>query len=158
VPQLAGPNWTELVARIRTDDQSGIEERYRVFATGLRFYLCRQLGPQDLDDKVRNTFLIVMHAVGRGELRESERLIGLVRTVLRRQVVAHIDQSPHNPWQQVGIGSSNGRGLELRPRGHRYPPAAGRDRADGSERLFETRPGDPEALLSAGAIAAADLR
>lgn len=104
---MAGPNWTELVARIRTDDQSGMEELYRVFARGVRFYLCRQLGPQeDLDDKVRNTFQIVTHAVRCGELREPERLMGLVRTVLRRQVVAHINQLPQHRRQQVRIGSS----------------------------------------------------
>jgi len=30
-----------------------------VFSRGIRFYLCRQLGPQDIDDKVHDIFLIV---------------------------------------------------------------------------------------------------
>jgi len=47
---LAGPNWTALVEKIKVDDQSGMEELYRVFSRGVRFYLCRQLGPQDLED------------------------------------------------------------------------------------------------------------
>jgi RNA polymerase sigma factor (sigma-70 family) len=67
--------------------------------------LCRQLGPQDLEDKVHDTFLIVVQAVRRGELREPERLMGFVRTVVRRQVAAHIDQAVHNRRQQVGIES-----------------------------------------------------
>jgi len=102
---LAGPNWTALVEKIKIDDQSGMEELYRVFSRGVRFYLCRQLGPQDLEDKVHDTFLIVVQAVRRGELREPERLMGFVRTVVRRQVAGHIDQAVHARRQQVGIES-----------------------------------------------------
>jgi RNA polymerase sigma-70 factor (ECF subfamily) len=102
---LPGPNWSELVDKIKVDDQNGMEELYRVFSRGVRFYLCRQLGPQDLEDKVHDTFLIVVQAVRRGELREPERLMGFVRTVVRRQVAAHIDQAVHTRRQQVGIES-----------------------------------------------------
>src|SRR5258708_36666094 len=68
----------------------------RVLSRGIRFYLCRQLGPQDLDDKVHDTFVIVVQAIRKGELREPERLMGFVRTVARRQVAAHIDQVVHS--------------------------------------------------------------
>jgi RNA polymerase sigma-70 factor (ECF subfamily) len=102
---ISGPHWIDLVDRIKADDQSGMEELYRVFSRGVRFYLCRQLGPQDLEDKVHDTFLIVVQAVRRGELREPERLMGFVRTVVRRQVAAHIDQAVHSRRQQVGIES-----------------------------------------------------
>jgi len=102
---ISGPSWTDLVEKIKRDDQSAMEELYRVFSKGVRFYLCRQLGPQDLEDKVHDTFLIVVQAVRRGELREPERLMGFVRTVVRRQVAAHIDQAVHNRRQQVGLES-----------------------------------------------------
>lgn len=84
-------DWHELVARIRTGDNSGLEDLYGLFARGIRFYLCRQLGPQELDDKVHDAFLIVVQAIKRGDLREPERLMGFVRTVVRRQVAAYID-------------------------------------------------------------------
>src|SRR5229473_4673360 len=100
-PQLN--NWTNLVEKIKADDHGGMEDLYRVFSKGVRFYLCRQLGPQDLEDKVHDTFLIVVQAVRRGELREPERLMGFVRTVVRRQVAAHIDQAVHTRRQQVGL-------------------------------------------------------
>ena len=45
-------SWANMVERIQADDPSGMEELYGIFTTGIRFYLCRQLGPQDLDDKV----------------------------------------------------------------------------------------------------------
>jgi RNA polymerase sigma-70 factor, ECF subfamily len=102
-PETAGTHWVDLVERIKTEDQSGMEELYKVFSRGVRFYLCRQLGPQDLEDKVHDTFLIVVQAVRRGELREPERLMGFVRTVVRRQVAAHIDQAVHTRRQQVGL-------------------------------------------------------
>jgi len=35
------------------------KDLYSLFARGIRFYLCRQLGPQELDDKVHDAFLIV---------------------------------------------------------------------------------------------------
>src|ERR1017187_8294479 len=78
--------WASLVEKIRQNNPDGMEELYRVFSRGVRFYLCRQLGPQDLDDRVHDTFLIVAQAIQRGELREPDRLMGYVRTIVRRQV------------------------------------------------------------------------
>jgi len=89
----AEPSWSELVQRIRYGDPSGMEELYGVFSKGIRLLLCRQLGPQDLDDKVHDVFLIITQAIRRGDLREPERLMGYVRTVVRRQVAAHIDSA-----------------------------------------------------------------
>ena len=68
-----------------------MEELYHLFSTGIRFYLCRQLGPQDLDDKVHDIFLIITQSIQRGDLREPERLMGYVRTIVRRQVAAYIE-------------------------------------------------------------------
>ena len=82
-----------MVARIKANDPSGMEELYGVFTTGIRFYLCRQLGPQDLDDKVHDAFLTIAQSIRRGDLREPERLMGYVRTVIRRQVAGYIGQA-----------------------------------------------------------------
>jgi len=68
-----------------------LEELYAIFTTGIRFYLCRQLGPQDLDDRVHEAFMTITASIRRGNLREPERLMGYVRTVVRRQVAAHIE-------------------------------------------------------------------
>lgn len=84
--------WGTLVSRIQDGEPEAMEELYRIFSRGIRFYLCRQLGPQELDDKVHDTFLIVVQAIRRGELREPERLMGFVRTIVRRQVAAYIDE------------------------------------------------------------------
>ncbi len=98
-----GNSWVQLVERIRTGDPSGMEELYRVFSKGIRFYLCRQLGAQDLDDKVHDIFLIITQSIQKGDLREPERLMGYVRTIVRRQVAAHIDQAVHSRRNQTEL-------------------------------------------------------
>ena len=86
-------NLVDLVHRIHSGTTDGMEELYRMFSKGVRFYLCRLLGPQEIDDKVHDTFLVVVQAIRKGELREPERLMGFVRTIVRRQVAAHIDRA-----------------------------------------------------------------
>jgi RNA polymerase sigma factor (sigma-70 family) len=90
-PPVEEARWRRLVERIQHGDDAGMRELYEIFHRGVRFYLCRQLGSQELEDKVHDTFLIVVEAIQAGELRQPERLMGFVRTVVRRQVAAHID-------------------------------------------------------------------
>jgi RNA polymerase sigma-70 factor (ECF subfamily) len=104
-PPQQNARWEQLVEQIRAGEAEGMESLYRVFARGVRFYLCRQLGPQELDDKVHDTFLIVVQAIRRGELREPERLMGFVRTVVRRQVAAHIDQAVQSRRERADVES-----------------------------------------------------
>lgn len=96
-------DWQDLVDRIQHGQDSGMEDLYRLFSRGIRYYLCRQLGPQELDDKVHDTFVIVVQAIQRGELREPDRLMGFVRTVVRRQVAAHIDRAVHSRREEVDL-------------------------------------------------------
>ncbi len=83
-----------------------MRELYELFSKGIRFYLCRQLGPQELEDKVHDTFLVVVQAIRRGELREPERLMGFIRTIVRRQVAAHIDKLVHVRREQMDMEST----------------------------------------------------
>jgi len=86
-------SWTDLVDKIRRGEPAGMERLYRVFSRGIRFHLCRHLGPEELDDRLHDAFLSVVQAIQRGELREPERLMGFVRTLVRRQVAGYIDQA-----------------------------------------------------------------
>jgi RNA polymerase sigma-70 factor, ECF subfamily len=92
---IAEPPWPRIVELIRSGDPSGMEELYKVFSKGIRFYLCRHLGQQDLDDRVHDVFLIITEAIRNGELREPERFMGYVRTVVRRHVASQIDSAVH---------------------------------------------------------------
>jgi RNA polymerase sigma-70 factor, ECF subfamily len=98
-------DWAALVEQIKAGEDTGMEQLYKLFSRGIRYYLCRQLGPQELEDKVHDTFLIVVNAVKRGDLREPERLMGFVRTVVRRQVAAYIENAVHTRREQADLES-----------------------------------------------------
>jgi RNA polymerase sigma-70 factor (ECF subfamily) len=103
----ADSNWLALVKSIRRGERIGLEELYRVFSRGIRFYLCRQLGPQDLDGKVHDTFLTVVQAIRKGELAEPNRLMDFVRTMVRRQVAAQIDRTVQNQGEHAKLDTSS---------------------------------------------------
>src|ERR1700722_8984264 len=102
-PPVSTTDWPALVEQVKAGSDSGMEQLYKLFSRGIRYYLCRQLGPQELEDKVHDTFLIVVNAIRRGDLREPERLMGFVRTVVRRQVAAYIEQAVHNRREQADL-------------------------------------------------------
>lgn len=88
---VPGPDWGRLVERIRVGDQEAMADLYAVFAKGIRYFLLRNLGPDDLDDKVHDCFVAVTQAIQNGDLREPERLMGYVRTIVKRKVAASIE-------------------------------------------------------------------
>jgi RNA polymerase sigma-70 factor (ECF subfamily) len=95
-PEYPKVDWGVLVSQLKAGEEAGMEQLYKLFSRGIRYYLCRQLGPQELDDRMHDTFLIVLKAIRRGDLREPERLMGFVRTVVRRQVAAYIGEAIQN--------------------------------------------------------------
>jgi RNA polymerase sigma-70 factor (ECF subfamily) len=99
------PRWPDVVQRIRGGDPRGMEALYRVFTNGIRFFFYRQLGPQDLEDRVHDAFLMVTESICRGDLRQPERLMGYVRTVVRRQVAARIEEAVRARRSQADIES-----------------------------------------------------
>jgi RNA polymerase sigma-70 factor (ECF subfamily) len=100
---LSPAEWGTLVSQIKAGEDAGMEQLYKLFSRGIRYYLCRQLGPQELEDKVHDTFLIVVNAIKRGDLREPERLMGFVRTVVRRQVAGYIENAVHTRRDQTDL-------------------------------------------------------
>lgn len=96
-------DWALLVDKIRDGDPAGMEQLYLLFARGIRFFLYRRLGPQELEDKIHDVFLIVVQAIRKGDLREPERLMGFVRTIVRRQVAAHIDHVVHSRREEMSL-------------------------------------------------------
>jgi RNA polymerase sigma factor (sigma-70 family) len=88
--EIAGPLWSYVVQRIQHGDQEAMAELYSAFGRGVRFLLARKLGPQDVEDQVHDTFIIVLHAIKTGQVRQPERLMSFVRTVVRRQIAEGI--------------------------------------------------------------------
>jgi RNA polymerase sigma-70 factor (ECF subfamily) len=84
-------DFATLVNGIQNGDPAAMAELYGIFAKGIRYFLLRNLGPDELDDKVHDCFVIVAQAIRNGDLREPERLMGYVRTVVKRQIATAID-------------------------------------------------------------------
>lgn len=99
--------WIALVEQIRSNDPQGVEKLYGVFEKGIKFTLRRQLGTQEVDDKVHDVFLVVLQAIQNGGLREPERLMGFVHTVVRRQVASHIDESVQARREQTSLEATH---------------------------------------------------
>ncbi|MEJ5369942.1 MAG: sigma-70 family RNA polymerase sigma factor [Bryobacteraceae bacterium] len=102
-PPQGSSRWTQLVDGIRGGDSTAIEELYRLFGRGIRFFLCRHLGVQDLDDRVHDTFLLVVRSIQNGGLRDPERLMGFVRTIVRRQIAAYIEEAVQSRREQAEL-------------------------------------------------------
>jgi RNA polymerase sigma factor (sigma-70 family) len=85
-------DWKLVVEQIFAGDPAGQEALYRNLAAGARQFLRRRLGTDDVEDRVHDLFLIVVETIRRGELREPERLMGFVRTVLYRQLSSEFTQ------------------------------------------------------------------
>jgi RNA polymerase sigma factor (sigma-70 family) len=96
----------KLVERIHSRETDGMAELYQMFSNSIRFYLCHQLGPQEMNDKVHDTFVIVVEAIQLGELRDASRLMGFVRTVARRQVSVYIEKVVQARRGQMDLGST----------------------------------------------------
>jgi|HubBroStandDraft_5_1064220.scaffolds.fasta_scaffold239727_1 RNA polymerase sigma-70 factor (ECF subfamily) len=81
------PDWAGVVGKILDKDGSGMEDLYAAI-TGLAPGF---LGwSESRQDDVHEVLVIVIEAIQRGELREPARLMGFVRTIVRRRAVAHI--------------------------------------------------------------------
>ena len=64
-------DWAALVLQIKAGEDAGLEKLYKLFSRGIRYYLCRHLGPEELDDRVHDTFLVVVGAIQKGDLQEN---------------------------------------------------------------------------------------
>jgi RNA polymerase sigma-70 factor (ECF subfamily) len=103
---LPTTDWADIVARIREGDALAMEELYAIFSKGIRYFLLRNLGSDDLDDRVHDCFLIVTEAIRRGDLRDPARLMGFVRTVVKRQIAASIEVAVNKRRSQVEFEES----------------------------------------------------
>lgn len=92
--ELACGHWSDLVRKIAEGDASGIEQLYghlRDLTRG-KFLanVPRTAVGYCFEDSLHEVLLIVLDAISRRQLRDPARLPAFVRTVARRQFVAHI--------------------------------------------------------------------
>jgi RNA polymerase sigma-70 factor (ECF subfamily) len=92
---LDGDDYThcvQMVEGIQAGRAESMEELYRILLGHPRYFLIATIPVQDVEDRIHETFQLVVSAIQRGQLRDPERLMGFVRTVLRRQAMVQICQ------------------------------------------------------------------
>ena len=99
-------DWKNVVEQIRAGDPAGDETLYRNLASGARLFLQRRLATQDVEDRIHDLFVIVVETIRRGDLREPERLMGFVRTVLNRQLNREISRIIHMRQNSIDLESA----------------------------------------------------
>ena len=105
-PAQSKVDWKTVVEKIRAGDPAGEETLYRNLTSGARLFLQRRLGTQSVDDLVHDLFVLIIQAIRRGDLREPERLMGFVRTVLNRQFSLAVSQIIRKRQTSVALESA----------------------------------------------------
>jgi RNA polymerase sigma-70 factor (ECF subfamily) len=81
----------DIVEKIRDGRPGGLEELYTM-ARNFTFFIMRQLGSDDLQDKVHDVFVTAATAISAGKLRDSERLTPFLTTLTRFYTYGQIDR------------------------------------------------------------------
>jgi RNA polymerase sigma-70 factor (ECF subfamily) len=107
MPEKPQVDWSAIVDQIQQGNPAGEETLYQNLVGGARLFLQRRLGTLDIDDKVHDLFLTIVDAIRRGEIREPERLMGFVRTVLYRQLNLAVSRIIRNRETTAGIEAAD---------------------------------------------------
>jgi RNA polymerase sigma-70 factor (ECF subfamily) len=107
MPEKPQVDWGVVVDQIRQGDPAGEQTLYQNLAGGARLFLQRRLGTLDIDDKVHDLFLTIVDTIRRGEIREPERLMGFVRTVLYRQLNLEVSRIIRSRETTSGIEAAD---------------------------------------------------
>jgi RNA polymerase sigma-70 factor (ECF subfamily) len=104
-----------LVAEIAQGSQAAEERLFRLINRGMRFLIARQIGLENLDDIVQDSFLAVVRAIRDDRIEKPESLMTYIRTVVQRQVALVIANRVH--WRTSTVNLENhtrpvGPGLE----------------------------------------------
>lgn len=79
----------ELFDQIRAASPQAAKGLYTVFGNGLKFYLRRQLGPENVNQMVFSIFLDASRGVRQARVRRAEHLPRFINALARKQVALH---------------------------------------------------------------------
>jgi hypothetical protein len=97
--------WCFLIAQLKAGEDTGREQLYKLFNRGIRYYLPFQLAPQELNHKIYDMMAVVLEAIQRGELDDSDVLMPFIRSVARKHLQTYIAQSSPTEPSLLGPGS-----------------------------------------------------
>lgn len=91
LPVASQAKTNDIVEKIRGGHPGGLEELYAM-ARNFTFFIMRQLGSDDIQDKVHDIFVTAATAISAGKLRDSERLTPFLTTLTRFYTYGQIDR------------------------------------------------------------------
>src|SRR5271154_6109826 len=99
-------SYAELVDRIQRGHPSGLEQLYGI-ARNFTLFLVRQLGNEDVQDKVHDVFVTTAQAISSGKLRDPERLVPFVTTVTRFYTYGQIERRSRSRKSEGNVEELN---------------------------------------------------
>lgn len=91
LPVLPAAHTNDVVEMIQRGHPAGLEQLYAM-ASNFTFFIMRQLGSDDLQDKVHDIFVTAATAISAGKLRDSDRLTPFLTTLTRFYTYGQIDR------------------------------------------------------------------
>jgi RNA polymerase sigma-70 factor, ECF subfamily len=88
------PAWSSIVERIRSGHPAAMEDLYSRFEKDVRSCVSRQLGPQEVDDRVYGILQDISDRIRTGGIREPRQFMPCVRTLIRHQTTDRPATSP----------------------------------------------------------------
>lgn len=83
------PSFAEVVENVRSGKPEGLDQLYRVFRI-LSGALRRQMGHEEFEDRLHDTFIVVVEAIREGKLREPGALPSYIHGVARLSIYSKI--------------------------------------------------------------------
>jgi hypothetical protein len=96
--------WDLLIAQVKAGEDIGREQLFKVFSRAVRYYLCCRGAQQELEHKIHDMVLIVVEAIQRGDIRDSELLIPFIRRVAHKHLETYIAQTMQNDGSLTDVG------------------------------------------------------
>src|ERR1700692_4207304 len=88
-------DWADLVAGIRAGDEEAVLRLGDIFRGGIRYFLSRALGQHQLESRQREVLSVVITSIKENSIREPNRLVSYVLTVLHQYISSQMTVSPH---------------------------------------------------------------
>lgn len=88
---VASTNYTRIVEKVQAGHSEGLEALYGM-AQNFTFFLMRQLGKDDIEDRIHDVFLTAAQAIASGKVRDPERLAAFITTIARFYTYGQIER------------------------------------------------------------------
>ena len=99
----AESKYIEIVEGVRRGDERAVVDLHRLFAERARPYVSQRLGPQDAEDRLHDSFIVVLRAIRNGKIKQPDHLMSYIFAVVRRQITRCTVFTSHRRTHQTAL-------------------------------------------------------